>query len=178
MSKKYFGYGFQVKRTKEGAIILLIVIVLAIIIFSNWYNSRTVTNKINNLSYKTFFGVNEFKYKDCNKAYRINYKKNTCGTICIKEVVNNNNYLEELKESMEEDGFQFNNITTIKVGNETWNYLKTTDSDPIMNYYSINNEKYTYLIEYIDQTNSLDKKVSDKCQTIIDKVNDSIELGN
>lgn len=178
MSKKYFGYGFQVRRTKEGAILLVLVAVISIIIFMNWYNSRTITNKINNLSYKTFFGVNEFKYKDCTKAYRVNYKKNTCGTLCIKEMGMNSNYLENLKKSMEENGFVFNSISTIKLGNETWNYLETKDYDPVMNYYSISNEKYTYSIEYIDQTKTLDKKISNKCQEIVDKVNNSMELSN
>lgn len=178
MSKKYFGYGFQVKRTKEGAIILVIVVAVAIIVFTNWYNSRTITTKINNLSYKTFFGVNEFKYKDCTKAYRLNYKKSTCGTLCIKETAKNNSYLEDLKKSMEENGFLFNKITTIKLGNETWNYLETRESNPVMNFYSINNEKYTYSIEYIDQTSLLDKKISNKCQEILDKVNNSMELKN
>lgn len=178
MSKKYFGYGFQVKRTKEGAILLVIVSVVAIIIFTNWYNSRTITNKIHNLSYKTFFGVNEFDYKDCNKAYRVNYKKSTCGTLCIKEMSMNSNYLDDLKSSMEDNGFLFNNITTIKLGNEMWNYLETRDSKPSMNFYSINNEKYTYSVEYIDQTDTLEKGVSNKCQEIIDKVSNSMRLSN
>lgn len=178
MSKKYFGYGFQVRRTKEGAILLVAVSLVAIILFVNWYNSRTITNKIHNLSYKTFFGVNEFKYKDCTKAYRVNYKKNTCGTLCVKEMKMNSNYLDDLKKNMENDGFLFNNITTIKIGNETWNYLETIDSTPTMNYYSINNERYTYLIEYIDQTKKLDSNISSKCREIIDKVSNSMKLSN
>lgn len=178
MSKKYFGYGFQVKRTKWGLLGLILFIVIAIIVFNNWYNNRTITNKLGNITYKTSLGVNEFKSNECNKAYRINYKKNTCGTLCINKIDKNNKYLEELKESMEKNGFLFNNISSVKLGNESWNYLQTTATDPIMNYYSINTSKNTYTIEYIDQTNSVNKNIREKCNEIINKVNNSITLSN
>lgn len=174
MAKKYFDYGFQVKRTRLGLYTLIIVIIISVILFINWYSDKTVTEKVGNLSYKTFFGVNEFSSNDCNKAYRINYKKNTCATICINKIDINTNYLEEIKKSMEDDGFKFNNITTKKIGNETWDYLETKGAKPSMNYYSINNDKNTYTIEYIDQTDSLDNNIKEKCNTIIDKFNNNV----
>ncbi len=179
MAKKYFGYGFQVKRTKWGLLALAIFITIIVIIFTNWYSdNRTTINQLGNMTYKTFFGVNEFESNECNKAYRINYKKNTCGTLCINKINKNNTYLEDLKKSMEENGFIFYNISSIKLGNENWNYLQTNGTDPIMNYYSVNTDKDTYTIEYIDQTNSVNKNVREKCNKIINDVTDSITLRN
>ncbi len=178
MSKKYFDYGFQVKRTKWGLIALIIVIIIMLIIFATWYNNRTVTEHLEALTYKTYFGVNEFESRDCNKAYRINYKKSTCGTVCISTVKSKNDYLDELKKSMEDDGFLFNSIATKKIGNETWNYLRTEGTDPIMNYYAVNTNKLTYVVEYIDQTSSLDKNTKNKCNDIINKVEDSFILND
>lgn len=178
MSKKYFGYGFQLKRTKWGLLALAIFLTILVVIFTNWYSDRTVINQLGNITYKTFLGVNEFESHECNKAYRINYKKNTCGTLCINKIDKNNKYLENLKESMEKNGFIFNNISNVKLGNENWNYLQTTGTDPIMNYYSINTDTNTYTIEYIDQTNTVNDNIRKKCNKIINKVNDSITLSN
>ena len=100
MAKKYFNYSFQIKRTKKNAIILVIVVIAAITLFITWYNNRTEKAKLDKLSYRVVFGLNEFDAKDCDKAYRVNYKKNTCGTICIKKTSTSKKYLKNLLDDM------------------------------------------------------------------------------
>ena len=174
MSKKYFNYCFQVKRTKEGAIALIVVITIALIVFMSWYNKRTVITSINNLEYEKVPGFNEFKSRECNKSYKINYKKDTCGTVCINEIPFNKTYLESLKEEMEKGGFTLTKISTKKLGNKEWNYLKTTKSNPIISYYSVNEKDKTYTLEYIDQSSSLKNK--DKCNEIVNSFMKSLTI--
>lgn len=174
MSKKYFNYSFQVKRTKEGAIALVVVVLLALIIFITWYNKRTVTTYIGDLTYEKVPGFNEFKSGECTKAYKINYKKDTCGTVCINKTSLDKTYLKSKKEEMEKGGFTFSKTITKKIGNKTWDYLKTTKTEPVISYYSINVKDSTYTLEYIDQTSSIDNK--SKCNDILNSFMSSINV--
>lgn len=176
MSKTYFNYSFQIKRTKTTAIIFVAVILVAITIFVTWYNNRTKTEKIDDLSYKVVFGMNEFDAKDCDKAYRMNYKKSTCGTICINKISINKKYLVELEEEMKENGFEFSKVTTEKLGNKNWRVLQTKNNEPIFSFYVINNGKSTYTMEYVDQTTSLDNTNKNKCNDIFNKLSNSMKI--
>ena len=176
MSKKYFNYSFQIKRTKNNAIILLIVIAVAILGFIYWYNNRTERVKVEKLSYKVVFGMNEFSSAESDKAYRLNYKKNTCSTVCIKKITQNENYLSEIKKDMEEDDFEFSKIKSKKLGNKTWKYIETKNNEPIISYYMATSKEYTYTIEYINQTKYLDDETTDKCNEIIDNMTKSMKL--
>lgn len=178
MSKTYFNYSFQIKRTKTTAIIFLVVIAVAITGFVTWYNSRTKTQKLDNLSYKVVFGMNEFDAKDCDKAYKMNYKKSTCGTLCINKINKNKNYLATVKKEMEENEFQFYNISTEKLGNKNWNLLRTKNNEPVITYYSINTEDYTYTMEYVNQTKYLDDTSKNKCNEIFSSLSKSIKIKN
>ena len=176
MAKKYFNYSFQIKRTKTTAIIFIVVVAIAITIFVTWYNNRTKTEKLDNLSYKVVFGMNEFSAKDCDKAYRLNYKKSTCGTICINKITKNENYLSEVKKDMEENEFEFSKISNKKLGNKNWKVLQTKNNEPIITYYSVNKKNYTYTMEYINQTKYLDDSSKDECNDIFNKLSDSIKI--
>ena len=178
MAKKYFNYSFQIKRTKVGAIILVIFVAIAISIFITWYKNRTVNTKVDSLSYDVVLGMNEFKDNNCLKAYRINYKKNTCGTICINKFTKNSNYLTELQESMKEDGFEFSKESEIKLGNKKWKYIHTINNEFVINNFAIDNNKDTYTIEYIDQTTLATKKNKTKCDSIYNQLTDSIKLND
>lgn len=178
MSKKYFNYSFQIKRTKTTGIIFLVTVVLIVTAFINWYNKRTITTKIDELEYKVSFGMNEFETRDCKKAYKMNYKKSTCGTICINQIEKNENYLKELKNEMEENKFRFNKISLIKLGNQNWEYLKTENNVPIMIYYATSTEKKTYTIEYINQSKYLSDSSKKKCNKIFNEMITSIKLND
>ena len=75
MSKKYFDYSFQIKRTKTTLVIFIVVIIVALTVFFTWYNGRVKKVKLDDLQYKEIFGLNSFKAKDCDASYRVNYKK-------------------------------------------------------------------------------------------------------
>ena len=178
MSKTYFNYSFQIKRTKTTAIIFLIVIAVAITGFVTWYNSRTKTQKLDSLSYKVVFGMNEFSAKDCDKAYKMNYKKSTCGTICINKMNKNENYLTTVKEEMEKNEFEFLNISNEKLGNKNWKVLQTKNNEPVFTYYAISTKNHTYTMEYVDQTKYLDDTSKNKCNEIFSNLSKSIKIKN
>lgn len=178
MTKKYFNYSFQIKRTKTTLAIFIAIIVITSILFFTWYKQKTPTEKLGELRYKEEFGMNEFKARDCQKSYRINYKKTTCGTICINQINKNNNYLNDIKNDMQKNGFEFSKEESKKIGNKNWNYIKTKNNKPIFNYYSINTNKNTYTIEYVDQTVNLDNIKQDKCNKIFNKVIKTIKIND
>ena len=178
MSKTFFDYSFQIKRTKTTAIIFVAVVAVAITIFVTWYNNRTKTEKLDDLSYKVVFGMNEFNAKDCDKAYRMNYKKSTCGTICINKITKNKNYLKEVQTEMQENEFEFAKITTEKLGNKNWKVLQTKNNEPVFTYYSVNQGNYTYTMEYVDQTKYLDNNNKNKCNDIFNKLSNSIKIND
>lgn len=176
MSKTFFNYSFQIKRTKTTAMILILVVAVAIIGFVVWYNNRTKTEKLGDLSYKVVFGMNEFNAKDCDKAYRVNYKKSTCGTICINKINFDKNYLTEIEEEMKENEFEFSEITTEKLGNKNWKVLKTKNNEPVFTYYSFDKNNDTYTMEYVNQTKYLDDTNKNKCNDIFNKLSDSMKI--
>ncbi len=178
MSKTYFNYSFQIKRTKTVAIVVAVILAIAIFIFYNWYNNKTVTQKVENLSYKVVFGMNEFDAVDCVKAYRMNYKKNTCGTICINKTDLNKNYLNDLRKNMEQNDFIFTKDKEQKLGRKTWNYIKTKNNEPVFSYYTANTKDATYIIEYVDQQKYLDTDSIEHCTKIWDDFKKSIKLND
>lgn len=178
MSKKYFDYSFQIKRTKTTLVIFIVVIIVALTVFFTWYNGRVKKVKLDDLQYKEIFGLNSFKAKDCDASYRVNYKKVTCGTICITKSSLNNNSLSSIKSDMEANGFKFTGKKQTKLGNKNWDYIRTNNNEPEFNYYSINTKNYTYTMEFVNQTKNLDKTNQNNCNKIMKKFNNSIKIND
>lgn len=178
MSKKYFNYSFQIKRTKTTGIIFLIFSIAIIGIFVNWYNNRNIKYNLGKMNYTAYIGMNDIKTKECQKAYKINYKKSTCSTICINEIDYNENYLKDVKSQMEEAEFKFYDISSTKVGSEKGYQLFTKNNEPEFKFFAINKNKKTYTIEYINQSQHLSKKYQNKCNKIFNKFKNSIKIND
>lgn len=176
MAKTFFNYSFQIKRTKTTLVIFIVVVVVSISLFITWYRNRIKTEKLADLSYQVIFGMNEFHANDCDKAYKLNYKKNTCGTICINRINLDPSYLNTLEEDMQQSGFEFSKISIKKIGNENWQLLKTKNNNPVFYYYSINKDDNTYTIEYVDQTKSLEDNNENKCNEVLNKLFNSVKI--
>ena len=98
MANKFFSYSFQVSRAKKAGIVLIIFIIILGTISFLWYRSKNNITKLDDLKYKVVFGMNEFEDGSCDKAYKINYNKNTCGSICIKKLNKDSDYIKNTKE--------------------------------------------------------------------------------
>lgn len=176
MAKKFFSYSFQVSRTKKTGTIFIVFVVVALIGAIIVYKINNNTAKVNDLTYKVVFGVNSFDDKNCDKAYRINSQQKICGTICVKSFNKKENYLNELKNNMEANGFDLSDTTTKKIKNTSWNYFKTNNSGSVFNYYIADKNNKTYSVEFIDQTSYLTKNEKENCKNIYDNVLNSLKL--
>lgn len=172
MANKFFDYSFQIRRTKTTGIIFIIFVVALLVGAFLFYRSKNNITSVNKLSYKVVFGMNEFEDGSCDKAYRISYKKNTCGTICIKSLKKDKNFLDNTKNKMIENGFIINKIDNTEINNKKWNYFKT-DNVPLVSYYSYDYLNKTYVIENIDQSNYLTKSNKKECNNIYNKFKES-----
>ena len=61
--------------------------------------------KLDKLNYEVVLGMNKFEDINCDKAYRLNYKESTCGTICINSKKSDKDYLNKRKSDLEKSGF-------------------------------------------------------------------------
>lgn len=176
MAKKFFSYSFQVSRTKKTGTIFIIFVVVALIGTLIVYKINNNTTRVNNLTYKVAFGVNNFEDKNCDKAYRVNSHQKICGTICVKSFNKKVNYIEELKKNMETNGFDLSDTTTKRISGTNWNYFKTNNSGSVFNYYIADKDNKTYSVEFIDQTSYLTKNEKENCQNIYNNVLNSLKL--
>lgn len=176
MANKFFSYGFQVRRSKKAGIIFIIFLIVITTVSILWYRSKNNFTYVERLGYKVSFGINEFEDNSCTKAYKVNYDKNTCGSICIKKMTKNINYLKEMKLEMEENGFVIKDIKRRKINNKAWQYFNTSNSGPVISYYANNSTNKTYIVEKIDQSQYLKKKNKDKCQEIFNHIMDSLMI--
>lgn len=176
MSRKFFDYKYQIHRTKKTGIIFLIVIILVIGGFIVFYKSKSNTTKLDNLSYKVVLGMNSFEDKNCDNAYRLNYDRKTCGTICIQSIEHDNNYLDDLQKEMEENGFKFKGRKTKKINNDDYLLLETNSQIPKISYYVSNYNNRTYSVEYIDQSSYLTKTNEKKCNENFNRFINSLKL--
>ncbi len=176
MANKFFSYSFQVSRAKKAGIALLIFIIIAGLVSFFWYKSKNKITKLDDLKYTVTFGMNEFDDKSCDKAYKINYNKETCGSICIKELKKDNDYIKNTRLKMEENGFTIKNIKKKTINNTSWEYFSTSDEGPIFSYYSNNSTDKTYVIEKIDQTYYMNKENKNKCKEIFTKAFNSVKI--
>lgn len=176
MANKFFSYSFQVSRSKKAGIIFLIFIIILGITSFIWYKSKNNITRIDNLKYNVSFGMNEFEEKSCTKAYRINYNKNTCGSICIKNIDKDPEYLKTIRAEMEKNGFEIKDIKKKKINNKNWEYFTTSNDGPIVSYYMNNNTDKTYIVEKIDQTYYLKKNDKEKCMEIFNKATNSLKI--
>lgn len=163
MAKKFFDYSFQIERTKKLGIVFVIVVVVLLVSFFLFYKSKSNVTKINQLSYKVVLGMNRFEDRNCDHAYRLNYQKKTCGTICINSLKKDSNYLSDLQEEMQKNGFSFKKKIEKKINNKEYSYLETANKIPFISYYVTDYNGKTYSIEYIDQSSYLTKTNEKKC---------------
>ena len=175
MANRFFSYGFQVKRTKKTGIIFLLVIVILIGSSIYIYKSKTSTDNVKKLVFDKSLGMNSFEDTSCDKAYRINYKKMTCGTICFKVLDEDSNYINKISKKMEENGFTITNIESKKINKQTWRYFKT-ESTPEISYYTKGHKNNTYVVEVIDQSSYLTKDIKTKCEGSFKDVINSVKL--
>lgn len=176
MANKFFSYSFQVERTKKTGIIFVIFVVVLLVGAYFFYKTKNNNTSFNGISYNIVFGINEFESNDCDKAYRINSEKRTCGTICINILKQDQNYEKELRKNMEKNGFILADTTNKKINNYNWNYIKTSGVDPKINYYISNKSNKTYVVEYIDQTSYLPKKIKSSCNETTKKLLTSFKV--
>ena len=174
MANKFFSYSFQVSRAKKAGIALLILIVIAGLGSFFWYRCRNKVTNVDDLEYTVSFGMNEFSDKSCDKAYKINYDKETCGSICIKKLDKDEEYIKNTRLKMEENGFTIKNIKKKTINKSSWEYFSTSNEGPIFSYYANNNTDKTYVIEKIDQ--SYNKKNKNKCNKIFTKAFNSVKI--
>lgn len=176
MANKFFSYSFQVSRAKKAGIVLIIFIIILGTISFLWYRSKNNITKLDDLKYKVVFGMNEFEDGSCDKAYKINYNKNTCGSICIKKLNKDNDYIKNTKSQLETNGFTIKNINNKKINNKNWEYFSTSNDGPIISYYANNSTDKTYVIEKIDQSYYLNNKTKSKCSEIFNKTMGSLKI--
>ncbi len=176
MANKFFSYSFQVSRSKKAAIILIIFIIVIGTVSFFWYRSKNNTTKLGNLKYNVSFGMNEFDDNSCDRAYKINYDKNTCGSICIKKLDKDIEYIKSTRSKMEENGFVIKEIKKKKINNKDWEYFTTSNDGPIVSYYANNSTDKTYVVEKIDQSHYLNKKNKNKCKEIFNDAMNSLKL--
>lgn len=163
MAKKFFNYSFQIERTKKTGTIFVIVMVVLLVSFFLFYKSKSNVTSLDRLSYKVVLGMNRFEDRNCDHAYRLNYQKKTCGTICINSLKKDSNYLSDLQEEMQKNGFSFKKESSKKINNGNYSYVETANKIPYISYYVIDYENKTYSIEYIDQSSYLAKTNEKKC---------------
>lgn len=175
MANKFFNYSFQIHRTRRTGIIFIIFIVLLGVGSFIFYKSNNSTLSINKLKYKTVFGMNDFEDNSCDKSYKINFKKNTCGSICIKSLKKDKNYLNTIRETMIENGFVIEKIGKYKINNKNWDYFVTNNFTSI-SYYKYDYFDKTYVVEIIDQTNHLVKSKQKECKKIFNEFESSLEF--
>ena len=120
--------------------------------------------------------MNEFDDNSCDKGYKINYDKNTCGSICIKKLNKDAEYIKSIRLKMEENGFVINKIKSKKINSNTWEYFTTSNDGPIITYYANNSTDKTYVVEKIDQSSYLNKKNKTKCSEIFNGAIESLEI--
>lgn len=176
MAKKFFNYSFQIERTKKTGTIFVIVVVCLLVGFFIFYRSKSNVTKLNRLSYKVVLGMNRFEDRNCDNAYRLNYQKKTCGTICINSIKEDPNYLSDLQDEMAKNGFSFKNKATKKINHHDYSYLETSNKIPLISYYVIDHENKTYSIEYIDQSSYLTKTNEKKCGESFQSFINSLKL--
>lgn len=176
MAKKFFNYSFQIERTKKTGTIFIIVVIVLLVSFFLFYKSKSNVAKLNQLSYKVVLGMNQFEDRNCERAYRLNYQKKTCGTICINSLKQKSDYLKDIKEKMKENGFSFKDIITKDINHQTYSYLETTNKVPVISYYVVDYKNKTYSIEYIDQSSYLTKTNEKECSKSLDKFTNSLKL--
>ena len=163
MAKKFFNYSFQIERTKKAGIIFIIVVVGLLVSFFLFYKSKSNVTKLDQLSYKVVLGMNRFEDRNCDHAYRLNYQKKTCGTICINSLKKDSNYLNNLRDEMQKNGFSFQNKSSKNINKQHYSYLETANKIPLISYYITDYQNKTYSIEYIDQSSYLTKTNEKKC---------------
>lgn len=176
MANKFFSYSFQVSRSKKAAIILIVLIVVLGTVSFIWYKSKNNTTKLGNLKYNVSFGMNEFDDSSCDKGYKINYDKNTCGSICIKKLDKDAEYIKSTRLKMEENGFVIKKVKKKKINNKDWEYFTTSNDGPIITYYVNNSTDKTYVVEKMDQSNYLNKKTKNKCSEIFNDAINSLKI--
>ena len=176
MANRYFSYSFQVSNTKKIVIMFFILVVCATIGFLIFYTHKVSKENYKKLSYQKVLGMNEFDDNGCDKAYRLNYKKQTCGSICINVSKKNINYLTNLKKKMIQNGFTIKTIKDKTINSNNWNYFTTTNSGPSFSYYAINYGEKLYSIEVINQSSLLNKKINTKCNSDFNKFTSSLTM--
>lgn len=176
MANKFFSYSYQVERTKKTGIIFVIFLIVILGGTAYFYFSKNNEVKLNDLTYKVAFGVNEFEENTCAKAYRINSEKKTCGTICIKVIEKDEDYINKLRNNMETNGFSLTKTSTKKINKYEWDYFKTKNSNFPFNYYITDRENKTYSVEFIDQTTYLTKTEKSKCKKIYNTTINSLKI--
>ena len=176
MAKKFFDYSFQIHRTRKTGIIFVVFIILVVGGAFLFYKSKTELLNVKKLNYKLELGMEEFEDTSCDKAYRVGYKKNTCGTICLKVLKKNSKYLENTKDQMIKNGFIIDNINKSKINSKNWRYFTTKNDGPIITYYSSDFDNNTYVLEFISQANYLTKTNKKECNSIINKFTNSVKL--
>lgn len=177
MANKYFSYSFQLSNTKKAIIgFFILVLLIGIGYLFTIYKKANTKETYKTIAYKKVLGMNEFEDNNCDKAYRLNYDKQTCGTICINISKKNENYLKNTKELMKKNGFSLTDTKSKKINNSTWNYFNTKNAGPIFKYYVNNSNNKLYTLELIDQTNSMDKKTKGICDKNFNKLLNSLEI--
>lgn len=176
MAKKFFNYSFQIERTKKAGILFVVVVVVLLVSFFLFYKSKSNVTKLDQLSYKVVLGMNRFEDRNCDHAYRLNYQKKTCGTICINSIKKDSNYLSDLQDEMQKNGFSFKNQSSKKINNRDYSYLETANKVPFISYYVTDYVNKTYSIEYIDQSSYLTKTNEKKCGESFNTFINSLKL--
>lgn len=176
MANKFFSYGFQVRRSKKAGIVFVIFLIIVLTISILWYRSKNNYTYIDRLGYQVSFGINEFEDNSCDKAYKVNYDKNTCGTLCINKRNKDSEYLKDVKSQMEANGFMIGKIKRKKINQYNWSYFHTSNDGPIISYYVNDDTNKTYIVEKIDQSQYLTKKNREKCGQLFDEMMDSLKI--
>lgn len=176
MSNKFFSYSFQIHRTRKTIVIFLIFVVILVGGFYLFYKSRQHLETMDRLSYEVVLGMNEFEDNSCKKAYRMNYKNSTCGTICINTSKSDKDFLENTRSNLEKNGFTANKINSKEINQNTWSYFTTKNANPIISYYAIDYGNDLYHIEMIDQTGYLAKSKVQECKKNFNKMINSVKL--
>lgn len=176
MSNRYFSYSFQIHRTRKTIVIFIVFVVLLVGGFFAFYKSKKHMEKLDKLNYEVVLGMNKFEDINCDKAYRLNYKESTCGTICINSKKSDKDYLNKRKSDLEKSGFTTGKIKEKVINKNNWSYLKTVKSNPSISYYAIDYGNKVYSIELIDQSNYLTNTKQDKCSQTFNKMLNSIKL--